>query len=259
MKKNRIGTRSDGWIFVRKCVLMMKFVFIFTMCCLFQIQAAVYSQQTKVSVEFRNVSLEKVFQELERQSNCSFLYNHRVVEARGRVSIQVVDKELSQVLDELLTKLGLGFTFDDNLVIIKERTSMWGKDSVQKGLRIVGRVVDEKKQAMPGVTVKLTGTTLGTATDSKGIFSMMLPLAKGALEFSFVGYKTQSLTFSATTRDTIRIVMQEDIQALDEAVVVAYGTTTRREATGAISVIKADEFRRGVLPACCRDGLREWT
>ena len=243
MKKNRIGTRSDGWIFVRKCVLMMKFVFIFMMCCLFQIQAAVYSQQAKVSVEFRNVSLEKVFQELERQSNCSFLYNHRVVEARGRVSIQVVDKELSQVLDELLTKLGLGFTFDDNLVIIKERTSMWGKDSVQKGLRIVGRVVDEKKQAMPGVTVKLTGTTLGTATDSKGIFSMMLPLAKGALEFSFVGYKTQSLTFSATTRDTIRIVMQEDIQALDEAVVVAYGTTTRREATGAISVIKADELR----------------
>ena len=118
MKKNRIGTRSDGWIFVRKCVLMMKFVFIFMMCCLFQIQAAVYSQQAKVSVEFRNVSLEKVFQELERQSNCSFLYNHRVVEARGRVSIQVVDKELSQVLDELLTKLGLGFTFDDNLVII---------------------------------------------------------------------------------------------------------------------------------------------
>lgn len=166
-----------------------------------------------------------------------------MVEVRGRVSIQVVDKELSQVLDELLTKLGLGFTFDDNLVIIKERTSMWGKDSVQKGLRIVGRVVDEKKQAMPGVTVKLTGTTLGTATDSKGIFCMMLPLAKGALEFSFVGYKTQSLTFSATMRDTIRIVMQEDIQALDEAVVVAYGTTTRREATGAISVIKADELR----------------
>lgn len=65
------------------------------------------------------------------------------------MSIQVVDKELSQVLDELLTKLGLGFTFDDNLVIIKERASMWGKDSVQKGSRIVGRVVDEKKQAMP--------------------------------------------------------------------------------------------------------------
>ena len=107
------------------------------------------------------MSLEKVFQELERQSNCSFLYNHRVVEARGRVSIQVVDKELSQVLDELLTKLGLGFTFDDNLVIIKERTSMWGKDSVQKGLRIVGRVVDEKKQAMPGVTVYHAGTALG--------------------------------------------------------------------------------------------------
>ncbi|MFR4038171.1 MAG: STN domain-containing protein [Butyricimonas faecalis] len=127
---------------------MMKFVFIFMMCCLFQIQAAVYSQQAKVSVEFRNVSLEKVFQELERQSNCSFLYNHRVVEARGKVSIQVVDKELSQVLDELLTKLGLGFTFDDNLVII-ERTSMWGKILFKRTAGSWGESLTRKNRPCP--------------------------------------------------------------------------------------------------------------
>ncbi|WP_255302007.1 SusC/RagA family TonB-linked outer membrane protein [Butyricimonas sp. Marseille-P3923] len=244
MKKNRIGARSGGRIFVRKWMMMMKFVFIFLICSLVQVQAAVYSQQSKVSVELKNVTLEKVFQELERQTGYSFLYNHRVIEVRGKVSVQVVDKELGVVLDDLLTKLGLGFTFDDNLVIIKEQPRIWGQDSVRKSLRIVGKVVDEKKLPMPGVTVKVVGLPVGTATNEKGRFAIELPLVKGTLEFSFVGFKKKIIEFSEkTAKDTLRIVMEEDVQALDETVVVAYGTTTRREATGAISVVKADELK----------------
>lgn len=243
MKKNRIGTRSGGRIFVRKWMLRMKLLFIFLVCSLIQTQAAVYSQQTKVSVELKNVSLERVFLELERQTDCSFLYNHQVVASKGKVSVQMVDKELSVVLDELLTKLGLGFTFDDNLVIIKERPQTWGKDSVQKKLRVIGKVLDEKKQPMPGVTVKLEKTSVGTATNTKGVFSLLLPVQQGVLEFSFVGYKSQKISFSEMTQDTLRIIMEEDIQALDEAVVVAYGTTNKREMTGAVSVVKASELK----------------
>ena len=243
MKKNRIGTRSGGRIFVRKWMLRMKLLFILLVCSLIQIQAAVYSQQTKVSVELKNVSLEKVFQELERQTDCSFLYNHQVVASKGKVSVQMVDKELRVVLDELLTKLGLGFTFDDNLVIIKERPQTWGKDSVRRSLRIVGKVLDEKKQPMPGVTVKLEKTSVGTATNTKGVFSLLLPVQQGVLEFSFVGYKSQKISFSEMTQDTLRIIMEEDVQILDETVVVAYGTTNKREMTGAVSVIKADELK----------------
>ncbi|WP_292271285.1 SusC/RagA family TonB-linked outer membrane protein [Butyricimonas sp.] len=244
MKKNRIGARSGGRIFVRKWMMMMKFVFIFLICSLVQVQAAVYSQQSKVSVELKNVTLEKVFQELERQTGYSFLYNHRVIEVRGKVSVQVVDKELGVVLDDLLTKLGLGFTFDDNLVIIKEQHRIWGQDSVRKSLRIVGKVVDEKKLPMPGVTVKVVGLPVGTATNEKGRFAIELPLVKGTLEFSFVGFKKKIIEFSEkTAKDTLRIVMEEDVQALDETVVVAYGTTNKREMTGAVSVVKAEELK----------------
>ena len=199
MKKNRIGARSGGRIFVRKWMMMMKFVFIFLICSLVQVQAAVYSQQSKVSVELKNVTLEKVFQELERQTGYSFLYNHRVIEVRGKVSVQVVDKELGVVLDDLLTKLGLGFTFDDNLVIIKEQPRIWGQDSVRKSLRIVGKVVDEKKLPMPGVTVKVVGLPVGTATNEKGRFAIELPLVQGTLEFSFVGFKKKIIEFSEKT------------------------------------------------------------
>lgn len=221
----------------------MKLLFIFLVCSLIQTQAAVYSQQTKVSVELKNVSLERVFLELEQQTDCSFLYNHQVVASKGKVSVQMVDKELSVVLDELLPKLGLGFIFDDNLVIIKERPQTWKKDSVRKSLRIVGKVLDEKKQPMPGVTVKLEKTSVGTATNSKGVFSLLLPIQKGVLEFSFIGFKSQKISFSEVIRDTLHITMEEDVQALDETVVVAYGTTNKREMTGAVSVVKADEIK----------------
>lgn len=69
-------------------------------------------------------------------------------------------------------------------------------------------------------------------------------MTKGVLEFSFVGYKSKTVEFTEkTTKDTLRITLEEEVQALDEAIVVAYGTTTKRETTGLISVIKGDDLK----------------
>ena len=88
---------------------------------------------------------------------------------------------------------------------------------------------------MPGVTVKIVGVSLGTTTNEKGWF-LDLPITKGVLEFSFVGYKNKTVEFTEKTAiDTLRITLEEEVQALDEAVVVAYGTTTKRTSTGSIS------------------------
>ena len=71
---------------------------------------------------------------------------------------------------------------------------------------------------------------------------MDLPVTSGTLEFSFVGFKKKTVAFNAQS-DTLRVIMEEDIQALDETIVVAYGNTTRRKSTGAISVVKGEELR----------------
>ena len=115
--------------------------------------------------------------------------------------------------------------------------------STRQKKMVVGIVTDQRKIPMPGVTVKIFGTNIGTATNAKGQFSLILPMEKGALEFSFVGYKSQKVNFTGVTKDSLRVVMEEDIQALDEAVVVAYGTTNKREMTGAVSVVKAEELQ----------------
>ncbi|MFR5658412.1 MAG: carboxypeptidase-like regulatory domain-containing protein [Butyricimonas faecihominis] len=94
-----------------------------------------------------------------------------------------------------------------------------------------------------GVTVRLDSATVGTASDVNGMFRLSLPMEKGTLVFSFVGYKTKKVNFSAATRDTIRVVLEEDVSDLDEVTVVAYGSQKRRLMTSAVSSIKGSEIQ----------------
>ena len=145
---------------------------------------------------------------------------------------------LNEVLDKVLKDHGYSYEVLDGVIVVRRM-----EEQKQEKKTLVGIVTDQKKVPMPGVTVKIFGTNIGTATNAKGQFSLTLPMAQGALEFSFVGYKSQKVNFTGRTKDTLRIVMVEDIQALDEAVVVAYGTTNKREMTGAVSVVKAEELQ----------------
>lgn len=103
---------------------------------------------------------------------------------------------------------------------------------------------DEKNQPMPGVTIQLAGTAVGTATDAHGKFAVKIPMLKGKLEFSFVGYKKQIVEFTEkTAKDTIRVTLQEEVVGVDEVVVRAYGTQNRKEVVSAISSIKAEDMK----------------
>ena len=117
------------------------------------------------------------------------------------------------------------------------------QDPERISVRLKGWVVDEKKRAMPGVTVKLSGTSLGTATDAKGWFSLQLPVSEGRLEFSFVGFATQIVDFSArTARDTMRVVLKEELIKMDEVVVTGYQAVKKKAMVGSYSKVDADEL-----------------
>lgn len=244
MKKNRIGTKSDGWIFVRKCVFKMKFVFFFMVCCLIQAQAVVYSQQTKVTVELENVPLEKIFQELERQTNYSFLYNHRVVENRMKVSLRTTDRELDKVLNDLLPNLGLGFSFDDNLIIIKEYSAKQSGDTIPKNIQIKGQVLDEKNQPLPGATVVVKGFRLGTSTDKDGKYILTFPKGndKIVLQFSFIGMETREITYTGT--DIINVILKDQVSELNEVVITGMFTRRAESFTGSAATFRQEDIIR---------------
>ncbi|WP_081867468.1 SusC/RagA family TonB-linked outer membrane protein [Hymenobacter sp. IS2118] len=105
---------------------------------------------------------------------------------------------------------------------------------------VSGRVVGPDGTGLPGVTVLVRGTTVGTSTNSDGGFIITVPEGS-TLVFSFVGFVTQSTVISAGT-STLNISMLEDTQKLSEVVVVGYGTQQRGSVTGAVSSVSAREI-----------------
>lgn len=111
----------------------------------------------------------------------------------------------------------------------------------QQSYLIKGQVTDAKGIPLPGVTIRVSGTQLGTATDNDGNFTLRLLNSKGVLVISFVGYESVRQPYSGNQTLTIR--MRETVSELDEVQVVAYGTQTKRKNIGAISSVKSEQLK----------------
>ncbi|MFA6947333.1 MAG: carboxypeptidase-like regulatory domain-containing protein, partial [Pedobacter sp.] len=104
--------------------------------------------------------------------------------------------------------------------------------------RITGRVSDAGGVALPGVNIAEKGTTNGAITDSNGNFAISVSSSASILSISFIGYSTQEVLVG--DKSTVDIILQEALSALDEVVVIGYGTQKRTTLTGAVSVVKGD-------------------
>ena len=216
----------------------MKFlsILLFGMC--MSLHAKVLSQEAKVTLDMKNVALTTVLEELGKQSKCDFFYNYALMQSKGMVNVKAENLELGKVLEELLPKLGLTFTFDQNVIVIREKVS----DEKSKFVRVKGYVYDIHKQGMPGVMVKVAGLPIGTSTNSKGWFVLDLPLQKGSLEFSFIGFKKQLINFTEKT-DTLQIVLEEDLMELEEVTVsTGYYKVDKRHLTSSVITLKMDDI-----------------
>ncbi|WP_270544704.1 SusC/RagA family TonB-linked outer membrane protein [Butyricimonas paravirosa] len=220
----------------------MKLTFLMMCAFVFSLSAGVRAQDQMVTLKVEGMPFAKVISELKRQTQLDFFYSFDEVDVKQTISLNVKNTKIDKVLQQMF---GDKFTWEyiDRMVIIKPATP---DEPEKKSLRVKGFVYDKEKQPMPGVTVKVVGLTIGTATNGKGWFAMDLPLLKGVLEFSFVGYKKQQVNFTEKT-DTLRIVLVEDVSDLDEVVVRAYGSQNKRELVGALSTVTSGEMKE--LPA----------
>jgi TonB-dependent starch-binding outer membrane protein SusC len=108
---------------------------------------------------------------------------------------------------------------------------------------VKGRVTSEQGEGLPGVSVAVKGTTIGTVTDVDGNYSLTVPDANSVLVFSFIGYTSQEQLVGGKSEINIQLV--EDLQKLSEVVVVGYGTQRKQEVTQAITTLKAEDFNKG--------------
>lgn len=118
--------------------------------------------------------------------------------------------------------------------------SLCGSDVSAQSGSVAGRVSDASQEGIPGVTIMLKGTSLGTTTDIDGRYTLANVKKEGILVFSFVGLKTEEIPVG--NQAEINVVMEVDNNALDEVVVVGYGAVKRSDLTGSIASIKASEI-----------------
>jgi TonB-linked SusC/RagA family outer membrane protein len=212
----------------------MKLIIVLIIVSFFQATAVTRAQN--VSLNANSITLEEVFNSLHKQTGYNFVYNSAMLESSTPVSIAVKSKPLQDVLNECLLHQSLTYVIDDKTVIIKMKSASNNIAVTQ----ITGSVIDEKGNTIPGVTVKIKGTSTTTSTDLNGVFHISLPTGNEVLVFSSVGYMTQEIAAGGKT--TINITLLENISKLDEVVVVGYGTVKKRDLTGAVSSVKGADI-----------------
>lgn len=199
----------------------------------------------KVTLNFRNANLKDVLSKLETDTGLRFIYSQEQIKANRKVSIQSHNEELKTALTKLLTPLDITYNVMSGRIVLQTRRDLAEDarllldNSADRNIK--GRVVDEKGNPMIGVNVLAKGTNIGTSTDVNGDFSLTIPDRVTALAISFIGYTAQEVTIG--NRNTLEVSLIEDNQSLTEVVVVGYGSQLKREITGSVQTVKADELR----------------
>ncbi|CCG98162.1 TonB-dependent receptor plug [Fibrella aestuarina BUZ 2] len=124
-------------------------------------------------------------------------------------------------------------------------TSAWAK--APKDQPVSGTVLDEKGSPLVGVNIQIKGTARGTTSDANGAYRIEVPNANSVLIFSYIGYKRQEVTVGP--RAVINLSLEADASALDEVVVVGYGTQKRSSLTGAVSTVTPKELTALPVPS----------
>ena len=227
MKKNRdldIGSWPD---IVRKMYLTMKICVCMLILGLSTLSARTHSQ-IRLTLDAKNKTLPEVFQEITRLSGYEFMYSSNELRHVGKVSVQLEDRDLSDILAECLKNTGLWYRLEDDVIIISPK--LVSPQKVGEKLVVTGLVKDKGGMPLPGVTILLKGTQLGGVTDADGNFRLTLPgNTEHVLIFSFVGMKTREI--KVNDAKPLTVVMEEDAREMDEVVVVAYGTQLKRNVT----------------------------
>lgn len=200
-----------------------------------------YSQQTRVSIKLNDQRLEDALKSIEEKSEFFFMYNKDLIDVDKLVSINLTDKTIQNVLDELLKGTDISYSIVNRQIILSNLKTNSVSFAEQKK-SVTGKVLDSSGATLPGVSVVVKGTTNGTITDLDGNFKLSNVPENALLVFSFVGMKSQEVSVAGKTDIEIKLV--EESIGLDEVVAVGYGSQKKSSLTGAVASISPKELAK---------------
>ena len=224
---------------VKQIIRVMKITF-FLLVAFLQVSAVTYSQTTKLNLNYEHIKLSELFNKIEKTSEYRFFYDSETVDLSKDVTVNLKNSNINDVLNNVL---GSDFSYemvDGRIVIVKSKTKNHGDSAINQQLNIKGKVTDVNGAPIPGVTVFVKGTTMGTITDTDGKYNLENVSLDATLVFSFVGMRSQEIPVDGKTG--INMVMKEKTVALDEVVAIGYGTQKKANLTGAVGNVPMNDM-----------------
>lgn len=205
--------------------------------------AQAHQQEKKITLQEKNISLTRLFELIRKQTGYSFVYEKQLLTGKREVSVQAKEATVSDLLEKYVKPEGIVYEIRYNTIILSAGDNRAKSSPVTKPAekQIKGKVTDEKGEVLPGVTIKVKGTSTGTLTDSEGRFELLLKGEEGTLLFSFMGFET--LEQNVGKQSELQIILKASVNSLNEVVVVGYGTQLQKDVTGSIATIDQERFR----------------
>ena len=195
-----------------------------------------YAQTARLNLKFTKGTVKEVLEEIEHQTNLSFMFDNDVFKVDRQISIEAENETLKSVVEKLISGENLKYEMVNRYIII---TSSKELPANQQGKKVTGKVTDSTGGSLPGVSIVVKGTTTGVITDDGGNYSLSNIPENASLQFSFVGMKSMEIAVIGKT--SIDVTLVEDAIVMEEFVAIGYGTQRRDLVTNAISSIKIDD------------------
>ncbi len=244
MKKNEQSAIDNSIYWQEKILLAMKFTCLFLFLGIFAATATnSFSQVGRVTLNIEQGTLSQVFDEIEAQTSYALFYKKDVLDDQRLVSITVVKEEVANVLKTLLKNDKVSYKVVDNSIVIVPDYLDPSSGLAQQGKTVTGKVVDQSGVPIPGASISIKGTILGTLSDSEGIFTLTQVPEEAVLSISFLGMST--LEVSVAGKSQLTIVLQEETFGLSEVVVTALGIKREQKSLGyAVQEISGESLQK---------------
>lgn len=211
-------------------------LFLLFACALQLLAVNTEAQNAVITFPSNSISVGQLIEEIEKQTDYLVVYSNREIDTNRQVIIQNKSAKVSSYLKETLAKVGIGYKFENDYIILSKNTSLL--DQIQQE-KITGIVTDVKGEPIIGANVSVIGKSIGTITDIDGRFIINAP-ANAILRITYIGYIPQEI--KVENKRELKIILQEDTETLDEVVVVGYGVQKKSDVTGAMIRVNSDEL-----------------
>ncbi len=254
--------KFDLWMYthppLKKLIMELKIAILICVVSVSNVFAThTYAQVAKVSLDMDNTTLEKVMDEIERQSEFYFIFNQKQIDVNRVVNVQGENKLIDEILHDLFAGTNVNYAVLDRKILLttdpleNDLLAIASRTEFQQQI-VTGKVTDAATgEAMPGVNIQIKGTTIGAIADAEGKYSLSVADRNATLIFSFIGYITQEI--SVDGRTNIDFALSSELTGLDEVVVIGYGTQKRKSLTSSFSSVNMTDAIKVSTPSVAQN------